>query len=369
MKTKENKYLILSIIFLFIISISNLYNAKYLNVFYSDYYLKQSLWFSIGIIILLICKKLNLRNIFKYSKYLYFFNLLLLVIVLIWSDPINGTKAWINLKYFSFQPSEFMKLSLSLYLIEISLRKENKGINILKMTIITLLPSLLVFLEPDTGAIIFYLITYIYLITTKKIKWFYYLIAFISLSFLAAIFIYLYLNNQDILINYLGTSFFYRVDRFINFHNNNYQLELAMISIFGGSLIRNGFNNILIYIPEGATDFIFAFSIGNFGLIIVLLIIISYLMLLYPLFRKLKFNKNKKTNYLIISFILIIVSQSIINILMNIGLIPIIGITLPFISYGGSSLIVSFIFLGIILSLTSMDNYYNHKAYSKSKNN
>jgi len=366
MKIKENKYIFLSIAILFFISAINLYNAKFLNPFYSNYYIKQSVWFILGIVTLFFSRNINLKWLFKYSKYFYFINVLLLIIVLFVGDAINGTRAWLDFKIFSFQPSEFMKLTLTLYLIEISEKKEKKLLNILKMTLITLIPSLLVFLEPDTGAIIFYLIVYFYLITTKKIKWYYYLLFLFIFILGITAFIYFYHYNQDLLINLIGTSFFYRVDRFINFRNNNYQLELAMLSIFGSPFIRNGLNQILIYIPEGATDFIFAFSIGNFGIISAFLIIFCYAILLYNLLSKLKLTKDKKTNYLVISFVLILLFQIIINILMNIGLIPIIGITLPFLSYGGSSIIVNFLFLAIILNLTNKDNYY-HKVRNKNK--
>lgn len=368
MKKDKNYLIYIPIFLLFLISITNLYNAKYLNNFYQNYYLKQILWYILGFIILIICNKINLKNIFKYSKYLYIINLLLLLLVLFIGEEINGTRAWINLKFFTFQPSEFMKISLTLYLIEISQKKENKFYNICKLSLITLIPSLLVFLEPDTGAIIFYLVVYFYIITTKKIKWYWYLF-FLSIGIaFTFLFVYLYLYNQDLLVNLIGTSFFYRVDRFINFKTNNYQLDLALLNIFGTSFIRNGFNNILIYIPEGATDFIFAFSIGNFGIFLGIAIILCYLILLLGISNTPKNKTNKKTNYFIISFLIILFFQISINILMNIGLIPIVGITLPFLSYGGSSILVCFIFLSITLNLTNKENYY-HKVHSKNKSN
>lgn len=359
MKKNKNYLIYIPIFILFLISIINLYNAKDLNSFYSNYYLKQTIWYFIGFLFILISKKLNLKSIFKYSKYLYLLNVLLLLLVLFIGEEINGARAWINFKFFSFQPSEFMKMSLSLYLIETSQNKENKFHNICKLTIITLIPSLLVFLEPDTGAIIFYLIIYFYIISTKKIKWYYYLIFLGIGTSLLFLFIYMYQTNQDLLIKLIGTSFFYRVERIINF-KSNYQLELALLSIFASPILRYGINNILIYIPEGATDFIFAFCIGNFGIALGIIIIICYTTLLIGLLKKVTTKQNKKTNYLVISFLLILFFQIVINISMNLGLIPIIGITLPFLSYGGSSILACFIYLALILNLTSMDNYYNH---------
>ena len=129
-----------------------------------------------------------------------------------------------------------------------------------------------------------------------------------------------------------------------------------MLSIFASSFIHNGFKNILTYIPEGTTDFIMAFIIGNYGIITFYIIIILYYLLLKELITLTKYTQNKKTNYLIISFVYILFIQTIINISMNIGLIPIIGITLPFLPYGGSSLLVNFLYLGIIFNLTNTDD-------------
>ena len=365
MKYKENYIIYISLLLLSIISTINLYNARFLNIYYNNYYIKQLLWISIGVLLIFILNKKIFKLIFKYSYIFYWINVILLIVVLFFSKSINGARAWIDFGFFSIQPSEFMKFFLTIYLIQISQRKIKREKKIVRMIIITLIPSLLVFLEPDTGAIIFYFIIWLYLISTLKIKWQFYIVLLIGLTFSLSIFIWLYLNNQDILMKYLGTSFFYRVDRFINFRNNNYQLELSLISIFASSPIRNGLNNILIYIPEGATDFIFAFCIGNFGLMLGIIIIFCYIFLLWNILKKVKTYQDKKTNYLIISFSLILFFQVLINILMNIGLIPIIGITLPFVSYGGSSTILSFLFLSSIINLTSKDD----KEHSKNKNN
>lgn len=356
---KEKKNILIIIFVLFIISIINLYNAKYLNNYYSDYYIKQIIWYIVSFFIMFLITK-NKNLIFKYSKLIYIINIILLIYVLLFGKIINGTKAWINFYFFSFQPSEFMKISLLLYLISIICNKDKKYIKIIKLITFTLIPSLLVFLEPDTGAIIFYFIIFITCLTFLKIDKKYYLFLFIVIILFISIFIYIYNYNQDLIVNIFGSNIYYRIDRFVNFKSNNYQLDLSLLSIFSSSIFRNGFNNILIYIPEGATDFIFAFIIGNFGLIMIPLILLCYLYFYYNLINILKYSNNKKTNYIIISFVYMSLFQVLINISMNIGLIPIIGITLPFLSYGGSSILIYFIFLGLIFN--------NHKALVHNKN-
>lgn len=355
MKVKQNYKIYLYLLLLAFVSIINLYNAKYLNSLYSSYYLKQTLWFLIGFLIIYFLIKNNIKFIFKYSKYFYYLTNILLLYLLFMGESINGTKAWLTLGPISLQPSEFMKLFLALLLIETNSQNISKKQKLWKNIIYTLIPSVLVFLEPDTGAIIFYLIIFLFALFTLKLKPKVYISLFLlALSGIIG-FTLLYFFAKDILIKLIGTSFFYRIERIIKFKSGSYQLELALISIFSSPFLRLGLNDITIYIPEGATDFIFAFSVGNFGLITSFVIIILYFLLASELLKKVKYTQNKKTNYLIISFLLMFICQFTINILMNIGLIPIIGITLPFISYGGSSLLVYFLFIGVILSLTNKD--------------
>lgn len=331
----------LCIIILSIISIINLYNAKYLNSLYSSIYLKQLLWFIIGLIILIYTKYIKK---FINNKYLYIFNIFLLILVLIIGKTINGSKAWLNLGFISFQPSELVKITLPITLNYLINLKLNKFIKLILGLILTLIPSILVFLEPDTGAIIFYCLFFIIYLFKLKLPIKYYLILLFLILLISITLIYLYFNYQDILLKILGNTIFYRIDRILNF-KDNYQLNLAKIGIYSSNIFRNGFNNIKLYIPEGHTDFIFAFSISNFGLIIVPIILISYLIIIISI------NNH---NYLSNCFTYMLLFQVIINICMNIGLCPIIGINLPFLSYGGSNMLIYFLFLSYIIN---MDNY------------
>lgn len=336
-----------------IISVINIYNGKYYSQMYKNDYLKQMIFYILGFLIIIVLKKISLNNIFKYSKCFYYFNILLLILVLIIGKPINGTRAWFKIFGFSLQPSELMKIAHILMLINICDKKDKEWKMLLKLLIYTIIPSILVFLEPDTGAIIFFFISFITICILKNIKVYWYIVMFIICSIIISVFLFLYYTDKEILIDIIGTSFFYRMDRIILFKNSNYQLDQALTSIYSSSFFRNGFSHPLLYIPEMTTDFIFSFIIGNFGLSLTIIIFVCYSYIIFYILSLIK--KNKKTNYLIISFITMFFIQIIINILMNIGLIPTIGITLPFLSYGGSSLLTYFIFIGIIISLT---NYY-----------
>ncbi len=335
MKKIISLYIPLIIITLF--SLITLYNYEI------NYFIKQIIWLILGLSILITMKFLKINKIFKYSKWIYFINVFLLIIVLFIGKEINGSKAWFSFKYFAFQPSELMKLSLALYLAVIL--KEKKKLYFFKSLLIVFIPCILVFLEPDTGAIIMYLVIYLAsLFYSMKKKKIFYVLCTIGV-FLLGGFIYLYYNNIDFLIKTFGTSIFYRIDRLINFHNN-YQLENALICLgTTGLLGRNG--KPMLYIPESVTDFMFARVVSSYGFISGIILIICYFIILVYLINNLK---NTQNNIFTFSFFWLFLFQIIQNIFMNIGLLPIMGISLPFLSYGGSNTIIYFLFLAIILS-------------------
>lgn len=359
---KYNLLLFIPLLILNLISLFNMVNAKLISSTYDNAFFKQLIWFSLGYLSIFILNKIKLNKLFKYSTYFYIFSIFLLILVLFVGNDINGAKCWLNIFGFTFQPSELVKITLTIELIKIINTTKLKNIKdefvlIIKLLVITLIPSILVFLEPDTGAIINYLIIlFVVLFSIKLNKWWY--ILFISISiFLLGTFFLMYFFYQDNLINIIGTSLFYRMDRLINFANgNSYQLENALITIGSSSFFGVGFNKILLYIPEAPTDFFFAFSIGNYGLISAILILLAFFIIDLFLLNKANQLKIKYYKMFIHSYLGIFIFHQIYNIFMNIGLLPIMGIPLPFLSYGGTNTLINYIFLGIILNLLKEKN-------------
>lgn len=357
-KYMNNLFLFIPLLILNVISLLNMVNAKLINETYNYAFYKQLLWIIMGYIIIIILNKIKItKYLFKYSLYFYIFSIFLLILVLFLGSDINGAKCWLNIFGFSFQPSELVKITLIIYLIQIHSkskinRVKDEFILIIKYFIVTVIPSILVFLEPDTGAIINYLIILIIILYLSKLnKWWY--ISFFSLGIIAVTsFIITYIFFQDTLINILGTSIFYRIDRIINFASgNSYQLENALTTIGSTNLFGVGLNKILLYIPEAPTDFIFAFSAGNYGIFSLIVIILCYLII--DSYLLIKTSKLQNINYkiFIYSYFGIFLFHQIYNIGMNIGLLPIMGIPLPFLSYGGTSTIINYLFLGIIFNM------------------
>lgn len=326
------KYIILiPIVLLLAISVFTIYNSTNLGT-------KQLIFSIITLLIIFIIQKINIKWLIDHSFIFYLLNIILLAIVLFIGKETNGSKAWLDFHYFKFQPSELMKITLLLYLIKLNIQNKN----IFFLIIATLIPSILTYLEPDTGAIIIYLIIlFSCLIYSKINKKAIAFLSIISIIIIIGLFI-LYFNYQDIFIKIFGKSIFYRIDRLISFKNqNNIQITNALISI--------GAHNY-IYFPEFHNDFIFAYILSKYNIIITIIILLCYAFIFYYL--------SNRHNPIITTTLFIMLFQTFQNILMNIGLVPIIGIPLPFLSYGGSYLISLSILIGIAINIYSKDNSY-----------
>ena len=161
----------------------------------------------------------------------------------------------------------------------------------------------------------------------------------------------------------LLSSIYYRLDRIFNWSNGSgLQLENAMAAIGSAGLFGHGYNNTPIYFPESSTDFIFAVYASNFGFIgvLVLLSIIIFLDINIVLLTKKKIDDTDK--FIISGILGMLLFQQIQNIGMTIGLFPITGITLPFVSYGGSSLLSYMLLVGILINISfKKDRIYKYK--------
>ena len=352
-KTYRLTTFIFSIFFFLLLTISLvlMYHSKFISSLYTNHLEKQIMWIGIGILVFIICYFIPKKYLFRYSLLFYLINLLLLLLVLFIGKNINGATAWIKIGDFQFQPSELMKLSYALFLASFcsnrnfyTLKDEFKFI--LKVIIIFLIPAILVFLEPDTGAIIFFLLMSIVILWNTKIskKWFW-VFLFIIMGLLGS-FIYAYYWQRDFLIKILGTSFFYRIERVLDF-GKGMQIENSLTALGSASLFKFNLFNPGVYIPEAPTDFIFALSSNVFGLMGPISILICYLIIDYCLITFLKREKNETKKLFFKAFLTIFLFSEFENIGMNLGLLPIIGIPLPFLSYGGSFMM--FAFLGIVL--------------------
>ncbi len=366
MKKFIDKYHILFFLPLGIFLIASLfcmYEARFIKSLYVNHFAKQILWYVIGFFLLILLGKIKVQFLFQYSFSFYLLGNFLLFLVLFLGKDINGAKAWFDLKFFHFQPSEFMKIALLLYLAknlrEFNESKQSDFLFILKCLLITLIPSIFVFLEPDTGAILFYGLLLLSTLLLSKIKKRWFFLAFFLLTLFGGSFFYLYFLKQDFFIKIFGTSFFYRMDRLIHFHDGtSLQLENALTTIGNAGLFGHGIQKDLLYVPEFPTDFVFTLFLSIFGFIGGFVLLLSFFTM--NCFFINKYFKVKEIEYkaFIHGFLFLFLFQQIQNILMNLGLLPIMGIPLPFLSYGGSNMIVYFLFIGIIFNMKEKEEYF-----------
>ncbi len=354
--TKENIILFLPIFILMVFSFFCMYQAQFIKSIYAMHLKKQILWYAIGFFLIFLCQKIKIRILFNYSFFFYLLGNFLLILVLFFGKEINGAKAWFDFKIFNFQPSEFMKISLLLYLIHLTDLFHNQCFSEFKYIflclIATFIPSLFVFLEPDTGAIIIFLLLLlsVFLLSGIRKRWF--ILAFGVFAFIITLFFYFYFFQQDLLIQWIGTSFFYRVDRILNFQSGSgLQLNNALATIGNATFFGHGIQKNLLYVPEFPTDFVFTLNTAIFGFVGDFIVLSCFCVLNLFLIQQTFLIKKYPYQLFIHGFLFLFIYQQIQNILMNLGLFPIMGIPLPFLSYGGSNMIIYFLFLGIILNI------------------
>ena len=371
-RNKLDLSILIPIIIFAVISIITISSAStYISQSMGNLVLKQSIWYLIGMVFVVVILHFKNDYFYRQAFVLYIICCLLLFLLLFFGTPINNSRCWFTIPGIgSFQPSEFMKISLMLVLAVMinNFRSKytspsigNEAFFIFKTLMIVLIPSFLTFMQPDTGAVIMYLVIYFGMMFTSgiRIRWF--VICLIIGIILIGSIMAIYFLESDLFIKLFGTNLFYRLERIFSWQSGSgLQLENALAAIGSAGFWGHGYNETPIYFPESGTDFIFAVYASNFGFIgaIFLVGLILYFDIkLLNLVRKKTTITNK---YVLVGIISCLVFQQVQNIGMTIGLLPITGITLPFISYGGSSLLSYMLMVGIILNIARDDDKHEY---------
>ena len=364
-KFKVEKNILIPIILFAIFSVIAIYSTRsMLSSDLQNLYLKQILWYSIGFGVAYFMMTFGNKFLYNNAYIFYIIGVLLLVLVLFFGKEINNAKCWFVIPYIgSFQPSEFMKIFLIITLSRmINDFNEERNVNdvqeefkfLLKVLVVVGIPSVLTFIEPDTGAVIIYFIITVVMLFVGGFRARWFIITIATIMVIGVVFLGIYFLNQDLFINIFGTSFFYRMDRILNWSNSSgLQLTNGLTAIGSAGITGHGFNNTPIYFPEMQTDFIFAVFASNFGFIgaMVLISLIVYFDISIIGLANKSYNACDKLT--IAGIVSILMFQQIWNICMTIGLLPIMGITLPFISYGGSSLLSYMILIGMLFNVSN----------------
>lgn len=321
---------------------------------------KQILWFSISIPITVLIVVIDYNLIAKISPILYLIMIGLLVGVL-FTNPINGATSWYNIGSVSFQPSEFAKicviLSLSLAIVNVQKKgKEqiSKPVQLLKCLLVVIIPVLLIVKQPDYGtAIAFCIATVLILIVAGIDKK--YIIGAVILAAVAIPLLYFF-----VLPDHAKT----RIDVYLNPNldprGSGYNVLQSKLAIGSGKIfgmgLKNGSQTQLGYLYPQTTDFIYSAIGEEMGFVVALLVIILYVILITKAIYIAKTSKDDLGSYIAAGIAGIFLFHMVENIGMTMGLLPITGVPLPFVSYGGSSLLTNCILIGLLLNISGRRN-------------
>lgn len=326
-----------------------------LNTFGDSFYFleRQLAWFCLGFIALLIFQQIDYRIYIKYTKVMLVVSLGLLILVLIpgIGKGAKGSVRWLGLGGIHFQPSEFVKIFMVIYLVKVFSseggRKINRVFQLLIPMIVIAFAFVLIMLQPDFGTAIDLLVTSVFILFVSGFPLRYIL----SLSVISIPMFYLLIYQVD----YRKERILAYLDPWKERFGAGYHIIQSFIAFKTGGLLGVGLGfgtQKIKRLPEPHTDFIFAVIAEESGLFGTVLIVLLFCIILWRGAKIAMTVSDDFGSLLAVGLSLVIVVQAFINIGVVGGSIPITGIPLPFISYGGSSLISSMIIIGILLNIS-----------------
>ncbi len=322
------------------------------NLNTNDYlfFFKHVVFIFLGIIIIFSLSSIDQEKLFKFSFVVFLLSLIFLISVPIIGVEVKGSKRWIDLYLLPrFQPIELVKPFLIIFISSILCSEKYTNIYIkYSLTFfITSFVALLLVIQPDIGQTLLVFFSWSILIFISGIN-----IIFLSFLFLSLVLIFIYLI-------FFVSKFEYIKNRLLSFFDSetgtyNFQPDKATDSIISGGFFGKGIGEGTLKnkVPEAHTDYIISVISEEFGVIAIILILFLFLILIYSVFKKIYFERDEKIRLILVGSVSLILMQAMIHIGVNIRLFPTTGMTLPFISYGGSSIISISILSGIILNLT-----------------
>jgi cell division protein FtsW len=314
------------------------------------FFFKHLIYIFIGIFIIFIFSSLKTNQLFYYSYFLFFISLFALLLVPIVGVEIKGSKRWIDLFFLPrFQPIELLKpfFIIMISTILCSVRTSNIYLKYLLSTILVSIIALFLIMQPDIGQTLLVIFSWAVLIFTSGVNIFL-LFGLSTIAIISLVYLIIYIPKFD----YIQGRIFSFFDRDTGTHN--FQSDKAIESITSGGFFGKGIGEGTLKnrVPEAHTDYIISVISEEFGVVAIILILFLFLIFIYMVFKKINFEKDDKIKLVLIGCVSLILMQATIHIGVNIRLFPTTGMTLPFLSYGGSSIISISIISGIILNLT-----------------
>lgn len=340
----------------------------------------QLVWYVLGIVIVTVIMQFDSKQLWKLAPIVYGIGLLLLVLVLfLYSRAYaanTGAKSWFALGPFTFQPSEVMKPAyilmmakvITVYNSKVKERTVRSDWKLIGTMILWTLPvPILLLLQHDFGTMLVFIAIFAGLVVVSGVTWRILVPSFVEMVVLGSSTLMLVATSwgQSFLSKLGFESYqFARIDNWLHpasdTTNSGYQLWQSMKAIGSGQLFGKGFNVSNVNVPVRESDMIFSVIGENFGFVGSVVLIGLYFLLIYKIIQVIFDTKNEFYAYIAVGVIMMILFHVFENIGMNIGLLPLTGIPLPFVSAGGSALIGNMIGVGLIMSMR-----YHYYSYSK----
>ena len=347
--------LVVAIISLTLIGLINLYSITHLpHVNLTHLFYQQLIWICLGGLIFVFITFLDFHFFIRIAYIIYTINILFLVFVHLFGNTYGGAKRWLDLGWFNFQPAEMNKIILILVLARILSTKRSWNVlnlsKLLQITILTLIPLVFVVLQPDLGTALITLIISASILIFAKVSKTILLSAFALTLFVTP----------------LAWNFFlkdYQKNRVLNFisperdpKGTGYNIIQSKIAIGSGTTFGKGFQKgtqaQLEFLPERHTDFIFSVLSEEYGFTGSVITIMLFLFLISRGFNVAFQSRSKSGVYLSVGMSFYLFWHMFINVGMTMGLLPVVGIPLPLLSYGGSSMLTTMTALGFISSVS-----------------
>jgi rod shape determining protein RodA len=370
--------LCLLLLLFFLVSCVAIYSGQASGQYKDNFLFKQMFWYAVGVVIIGFIMYFDSDQLKKLTWILYGTGILILLVLAIlpisdFTPKINGAKSWFVMGSVSLQPSEFMKIFLILALSKVIYKHHEKHTNktiktdfilLCKIGLVTLLPIALVMKQPDLGTSLVLIAIATGLILISGISWKIITPLYGGGMAIGAGVLYLVIWAPEILEKYLHVKpyQFDRIYAWIDPLNHQgdagYHLANSLKAIGSGLLTGKGFGERVVYIPESHTDFIFSVIGEEFGFVGCSIVVGLFFLLIYHLTKTALETIDTFNTYICVGVISMIAFHVFQNIGMTIQVLPITGIPLPFISYGGSSLMGNMMAMGLIFSI-----HYHHRNY------
>ena len=314
------------------------------------FFFKHLIFIFIGMIVLIFFSTLSEKNLFRFSIYLFFISVFLLFLVPILGAEVKGSRRWLNLIFLPrFQPIELVKPFIIVFIATILCSEKDFNVYFkYLLTFIAIIPvCLLLMIQPDIGQTVLIFLSWSVLVFISGVS-LPVILSIISFSLLSLAYMVFYISKFAYIKSRIQ-SFFNPIDGTHTFQPNKAIDAISSGGFFGKGIGEGTLKN---KVPEAHTDYIISVISEEFGVVVIILLLILFLFFIYTVFKRIYLQRNEKIKLVLTGAVSLIIFQALIHFGVNIRLLPTTGMTLPFLSYGGSSTVGVSILSGIILNLT-----------------